>query len=156
VDIVQVGIGIVVRRNPDRKRTHPPEDPPHWELLITRRREDTVFPGYWELPGGKLEPGETVEHCVQRELLEEVGIAAEIVRSLSDIVHAYEHATVRLHPRLCRLHPDSPPPSNRLVAEHAWCPLSRLARYRFPPANDSIITELRGILAAPGALPEIP
>lgn len=141
--IVDVGIGIVLRSTPNQSLTALPR----WELLITLRRSDTVFPGYWELPGGKADPGEAIDACVLRELSEEVGVRAEVIGSLAEVVHTYPHATVRLHPRLCRLASGSPPPSNLHVAEHRWCPLNQVSAYAFPPANDAIIAELRQVLA---------
>jgi len=144
--IVDVGIGVVIRRNPDKIRINPHTSDSEYEILITRRPESTVFGGYWELPGGKLDPGEAVDECVVRELSEEVGVLVEVIGTLNDVVHTYQHATVRLHPRLCRLLPSSPPPSNLHVVDHHWCPVDGLGRFQFPPANEGIITELRKAL----------
>lgn len=149
--IVDVGIGIVVRRTASKYQTSGPGASGAYDILITRRPEHTVYGGYWELPGGKAEPGEAIEDCIRRELLEEVGVSVEVIRTLPEVVHAYAHATVRLHPRLCRLTPDSPAPRNLHVEEHLWTPLSQITNHRFPEGNAAIIASveiaLRGGIA---------
>ena len=57
---VDVAVGILVR--------------PDGRLLLASRPEGKPYSGYWEFPGGKLEPGETVAHALKRELHEELGI----------------------------------------------------------------------------------
>lgn len=70
---------------------------PDGTFLLGQRAADTFYPGYWEFPGGKVEPGETPRDALLRELREELGI--EVVRACPWITreHAYEHAHVRLH-----------------------------------------------------------
>lgn len=144
--IIDVGIGIVLRHPPNKPTTDGAVHPRRYELLVTKRKHDTVFGGYWELPGGKADPGEGIDACVVRELSEEVRVLVEVIGSLTEVVHTYPHGTVRLHPRLCRMRPDSPPPMNVHVAEHRWCPLERLDEHEFPPANEGIVRELREVL----------
>ena len=58
------------------------EFPPQMILLIKR---DTVpFKGYWALPGGRAEPGETVEQAIVREVKEETGLEVEVVRKIGE------------------------------------------------------------------------
>jgi 8-oxo-dGTP diphosphatase len=66
-------------------------------FLIARRPPGKVYAGYWEFPGGKIEPGEPVSGALARELHEELGI--NVIRAYPWItrVHAYSHATVRLN-----------------------------------------------------------
>ena len=66
-------------------------------FLIARRPPGKVYAGYWEFPGGKIEPGEPAAGALARELHEELGI--DVVRAYPWItrVHAYTHATVRLN-----------------------------------------------------------
>ncbi|MDX2115016.1 MAG: (deoxy)nucleoside triphosphate pyrophosphohydrolase [Planctomycetota bacterium] len=145
---IDVGIGIVLRETPPTDPFPRSQTSRTIELLITRRPGTTVFGGYWELPGGKAESGETPDDCVRRELSEEVGVSVDLLGSLPEVVYTYPHGTVRLHPRLCRLTPGSPPPANLHVADHRWCPIDRLEDFAFPPANESIIAALRQRLAA--------
>lgn len=145
--IVDVGIGIVIDDNPIKDQSVDQAGAAVL-VLITRRPDDTVFGGSWELPGGKADPGETPEQTVVRELWEEVGVRCEVVGTLGDIRHDYEHARVRLHPRVCRLLPDSPKPAALHVSEFRWVPLDDLDRYQFPPANDGIVASLRAWLVS--------
>ena len=66
-------------------------------FLLTSRPEGKVYAGYWEFPGGKLEPGETVEQALQRELHEELGITIGHAEPWQVEVVDYPHARVRLH-----------------------------------------------------------
>jgi len=66
-------------------------------FLLTSRPEGKVYAGYWEFPGGKLEPGETVEQALRRELHEELGIAIDDVEPWKVELMDYPHARVRLH-----------------------------------------------------------
>ena len=73
------------------------------KLLVTRRLEGTHLSGYWEFPGGKCEPGEAHESCLEREILEELNVAAEVGEEILVTEHAYATRTVRLHFRWCRI-----------------------------------------------------
>jgi 8-oxo-dGTP diphosphatase len=66
-------------------------------FLLTSRPEGKVYAGYWEFPGGKLEPGESVEAALGRELHEELGIVVDAVERWRVELVDYPHARVRLH-----------------------------------------------------------
>ncbi|MDG3004413.1 (deoxy)nucleoside triphosphate pyrophosphohydrolase [Paludisphaera mucosa] len=109
-------------------------------FLIRRRPPGTVYAGYWEFPGGKVEPGETPEQATVRECLEETGLAVVATRLRSVVEHAYPHGRVRLHFFDCT----PADPVAEPAPEHAciWVPAKGLAGYRFPEANDAILAQL--------------
>jgi A/G-specific adenine glycosylase len=110
------------------------------ELLIDRRPYDGLLGGLWEFPGGKLEPGESVEQALARELREELGLRVEVIGALPSVDHAYTHFTVTLHPRLCALRR-----MDRRVAEGRecrWVKPAELSRYPMPRANRKVIEAL--------------
>ncbi|WP_153146857.1 Nudix family hydrolase [Dechloromonas sp. H13] len=67
------------------------------EFLLAQRPEGKVYAGYWEFPGGKVEPGETVRDALVRELHEELGILVTACSPWLTRVFTYPHATVRLN-----------------------------------------------------------
>lgn len=81
--VVDVAVGVLVQPNGD--------------FLLTSRPAGKVYAGYWEFPGGKFEPGETVEQALQRELQEELGIRTGQIQRWHETLVDYPHALVRLH-----------------------------------------------------------
>ena len=67
------------------------------EFLLAQRPAGKPYPGYWEFPGGKIEPGEDPRSALVRELREELGIEVRAATPWITRVYAYTHATVRLH-----------------------------------------------------------
>jgi len=82
-DAVDVAVGVLVD--------------PTGRFLLTSRPAGKVYAGYWEFPGGKLEPGESVEDALRRELHEELGITIGPVHPWKVDMMDYPHALVRLH-----------------------------------------------------------
>ena len=70
---------------------------PDGSFLLGQRAADTFYAGYWEFPGGKVEPGETAHHALIRELNEELGITVHRADPWLLREHEYEHAHVRLN-----------------------------------------------------------
>jgi len=70
---------------------------PDGSFLLAQRPPGKAYAGYWEFPGGKVEPGEPVAEALKRELHEELGIVIEQAYPWITRVYSYPHATVRLH-----------------------------------------------------------
>lgn len=70
---------------------------PDGTFLLAQRPSGKVYPGFWEFPGGKIEPGEDSRAALARELEEELGIRVTAATPWITRVYAYTHATVRLH-----------------------------------------------------------
>lgn len=70
---------------------------PDGSFLLAQRPPDKIWAGYWEFPGGKIEPGETPRHALKRELREELGIEVETAYPWITRVFTYPHATVKLN-----------------------------------------------------------
>lgn len=70
---------------------------PDGSFLLAQRPAGKIWAGYWEFPGGKIEPGETPYHALMRELREELGIEVEMAYPWITRMFTYPHATVRLN-----------------------------------------------------------
>lgn len=70
---------------------------PDGQFLLAQRPEGKVYSGYWEFPGGKVEPDESLLHALERELWEELGIHVSYAQPWISRIFTYVHATVRLH-----------------------------------------------------------
>jgi mutator protein MutT len=110
------------------------------KLLITQRRPDDHLGGLWEFPGGKVEPGETFEHCLVRELREELGIEVGVGPEVEDLTHSYPEKTVRLKFFLCRLISGQARPIH--CHDVAWIEKPELDSYEFPAADAHLLSAL--------------
>jgi 8-oxo-dGTP diphosphatase len=66
------------------------------QVLIAKRKAGGPLGGLWEFPGGKVEPGETPEECLARELEEELGVAAEVGRFVTSSQFTYDDREIEL------------------------------------------------------------
>ena len=94
---------------------------PDQRFLLTSRPAGKVYAGYWEFPGGKFEPGETLEQALRRELHEELGITIGAVQPWQQEIFDYPHALVRLH--FCKVHDWQGGFEMREGQRMAWCSL---------------------------------
>ncbi|MEM1170417.1 MAG: 8-oxo-dGTP diphosphatase MutT [Cyanobacteria bacterium P01_H01_bin.35] len=113
------------------------------EILIDRRKPGGTFGGLWEFPGGKKEAGETIEDCIKREVLEELGIEVAVEDHLITIEHNYSEIRVTLYVYHCRYLKGIAKTIE--CDEFKWVTLDEIDEFTFPEANKQIITALKKI-----------
>ena len=111
------------------------------QILLTRRQDRGHLAGFWEFPGGKLEPGESPEVALVRECREECGIEIEVLDIVEVTFHRYPRKDVLLLFYDCRLL--SGEVQHLQVADHAWVTAAELDRYELPPPDARLIAKLK-------------
>ncbi|WP_435009803.1 (deoxy)nucleoside triphosphate pyrophosphohydrolase [Tundrisphaera lichenicola] len=124
---IRVGIGLIGRDG---------------RYLIRVRPVGSAMSGYWEFPGGKCEPGESVEEATARECFEEVGIRVVVGDRLRQVIHRYPHGLVELNYYRCTI--EGPRTDPAVHSGFQWVPAGQLPSYQFPEANEAVITDLAG------------
>ncbi len=103
------------------------------QILVVQRGLETDHPLKWEFPGGKVDPGESYEDCIVREIDEELSLDVIIIGSLDSVEHDYGHKQVRLIPFICDTLMDLP-----VLAEHVdfkWVDAGELGDIDFSEAD---------------------
>jgi A/G-specific adenine glycosylase len=113
----------------------------HGRLLIAQRPPDGLLGGLWEFPGGKQEPGESLELCLRREIQEELGIEISVGEPIASVDHAYTHFRITLHAFHCTHVAGEPQALG--CAGWRWVRLEELDRFAFPKADREVIEALR-------------
>jgi len=126
MEVVHVAVGVV--------------SDPEGNILIGRRRPDSHQGGLWEFPGGKVKAGETVRQALQRELLEELGIAIGPATPLIAVEHDYGDRRVLLDVwRVASFEGEARGLEGQSLV---WVPPATLNEYPFPAANAPIVDAL--------------
>jgi len=112
-------------------------------ILLTQRPEGKSMAGLWEFPGGKVEPGETPEHALIRELQEELGIDtwASCLAPLTFASHSYEDFHLLMPVFACRKWRGIPQAREGQTLK--WVRAGDLKSYPMPPADIPLVPILR-------------
>lgn len=115
-------------------------------VLVTRRPEGRPLAGLWEFPGGKVEPGETPEECLLRELKEELGIRTHTscLAPFTFASHRYPEFHLLMPLWVCRVWQGIPQP--REGQEIRWVRPAELDSLPMPPADRPLVAMLRDLL----------
>ncbi|TCS43859.1 (deoxy)nucleoside triphosphate pyrophosphohydrolase [Reinekea marinisedimentorum] len=110
------------------------------KVFCARRAAHKDLAGFWEFPGGKIEPSESFVGCLQRELKEELGIEAKVEKYLMTTTHQYPDKLIRLYVyRVAWL-------TGELTCsdhdETCWLPVARLRELKWAPADLPILDYL--------------
>ena len=110
-------------------------------ILIAQRGYGDKLEGMWEFPGGKIEPGETPQECLKREIFEEFEADIEVKNKFGESIYTYGNRTIRLTAYCCR------PISGKFVLNvHKgirWVKRSELCLYEFAPADIPFVEKLK-------------
>ena len=118
-DIVEVAVAVITR--------------PDGSFLLARRPEGKPYAGYWEFPGGKVKPGESLMQALRREVLEELGTYVEHAYPWITRTFTYPHATVRLcFFRVVEWHGEPHPHENQQLS---WQFIDKIGVEPMLPAN---------------------
>lgn len=112
------------------------------KILLARRRKGDRQARKWEFPGGKIEPGESPEICLTRELREEFGIKAEVLDYVGASVYEYAHGMIDL--RAYRVRHVSGEFRVNAHEEIAWVEIKDLLSYDLSPADVPIAKIIAG------------
>jgi len=112
----------------------------HGRLLVAQRGYGSNLGGYWEFPGGKREPEETIEACLVREVWEELRVRIRPERYLTTHFHVDPFRRLALHFYLCAWEQGSPVAYECLAFR--WIEPEEMRRLMFPPADRDIIETL--------------
>ncbi len=110
------------------------------KILIARRAQDQSSAGRWEFPGGKIEPGESPEETLVRELQEELGVLAEVGEHFATSVYRYPRGTIELQVYFTSI--KSGQPELKVHDALAWVTPEELVKYDLLPADIPIAQRL--------------
>ena len=110
------------------------------QFLVGQRSAESTLAGYWEFPGGKVEPQETPDQAAVRECVEETGVEIRVVAPILTQPFQYEFGELELH------FFDGRPVNENIVSPPSppfvWVARDQLAHLKFPPANDRLLERL--------------
>lgn len=110
------------------------------EVLCALRSQQMSLPGLWEFPGGKIEPGETPQESLIREIQEELDCTIKVGSLVADATHEYPTFIVRLITYNASVVDGTPTPKEH--EKLIWLPIEQLPNLEWAPADLPTIAEL--------------
>jgi 8-oxo-dGTP diphosphatase len=106
------------------------------KVLCAKRGDKTKsLAGYWEFPGGKIEPGETAEAALIREMREECLCDIKVIEEIATTRHEYDFAVIVLTTFFCALEENSDEPRLTEHAELTWTAPAKMKSLLWAPAD---------------------
>ena len=116
-----------------------------YKVLIAQRAPDDKLANKWEFPGGKIEPGETLQECLKREIREELDVDIEVLDFFADSIYTYQSGTIKLIAFWCKW--ISGDFTLNVHSHIAWVNRHELDLYDFAPADIPLVDKLKYVLS---------
>jgi 8-oxo-dGTP diphosphatase len=114
----------------------------HGKLLVCQRRKGDRFELLWEFPGGKKKQGETPQQALARELMEELGVEAEIGREVHRVQHKYAEMSEAIELVFFTASVDAGAIRNLVFEQIQWREPGTLPQLEFLPADWALVEQL--------------
>lgn len=115
------------------------------KVLIAQRTPDDKLASKWEFPGGKIEPGETPQECLKREIREELDVDIEVSDFFGESIYAYHSRTIKLMAFWCQW--ISGDLTLNVHSQIAWVNRHELDLYDFAPADIPLVEKLKVVMS---------
>lgn len=113
------------------------------KILIAQRAPGENLAGKWEFPGGKIEPGETPQECLKREIREEFDVDIEVLNYFGESIYDYSSGTIKLIAFWCQwIAGDF---ILKVHSQIAWLNPKELDQYDFAPADIPLVGQLQTV-----------
>lgn len=110
-------------------------------ILIAQRGKNENLEGKWELPGGKIEAGETPQQCLKREIFEELNVEVEIGDYFGESIYKYPDGEIRLLAYFAKIIKGKIKLS--VHTEVKWVSIKDMDKYDFAPADRPLIEKIK-------------
>lgn len=114
------------------------------KVLIAQRSPLDALAGMWEFPGGKIEPGETPQQCLKREIREELAVEIDVLNFFGESIYQYDYGEIRLLAYFCRWTGE-----DFVLKVHSrieWVGRDELDLFSFSPADIPLAEKLKAII----------
>ncbi|TGE30993.1 (deoxy)nucleoside triphosphate pyrophosphohydrolase [Desulfosporosinus sp. Sb-LF] len=114
------------------------------KILIAQRAPGENLAGKWEFPGGKIEPKETLQECLKREIREELDVDIEVLDFFGESIYPYHSGTIKLMAFWCQW--ISGDFTMKVHSQIVWASHHELDSYDFAPADIPLVEKLKAVV----------